>query len=123
MKKAYDKTDVQRLLPLLRSIGLELTERLHEARILQGRVAAHERSGGEVSDLLELRGALAEHRREIRLAEKELERLGCTLDDAHPGRILIPGADGDVAQGYAWTADDPMLRRVSTGTAVGPHGG
>lgn len=119
MMKAYDRNHAQRLLPLLRSIGNELAERLHEVRILQGRIAVHERRGGDVHELLDLKATLATQRRELRLTAKELERLGCTLDESHPGRILIPGADGDVAHGFAWDASDPTLRRVSTGTAIG----
>ena len=119
MKKAYDRQLAQQLLPLLESIGQEIAERLHEVRILQGRIAVQEYHGGEVTELLDLKATLANHKREVRLASKELERLGCTLDDDCPGRILIPGADGEVAHGFTWEASDPSLRRVSTGTVVG----
>ena len=118
MNKAYDRSHAQRLLPLLQSIGQEITERTHEVRILQGRIALHERRGGDLENLLDLKATLSSHRRELRYAQKELERLGCSLDQNHPLRILIPGADGQVEHGFAWEANDPTLRRVSTGTAI-----
>jgi hypothetical protein len=119
MKKAFDRQLAQLLLPLLRSIGHELSERLHEARLLQGRIALAENRSDDLEELSNLHATLSTHRREVRMMAKELERLGCTLDDSCPGRILIPGADGDVAHGYALDVSDPTLRRVSTGTAVG----
>ncbi len=118
MKKAYDRELVQRLLPLLRSIGVEIAERMHEERVLQGRIAVYERRGEYCAELFNLRAALAVHRRELRLARKELETLGCVLDRNHPGRILIPGADGDVENGFTWAASDPTLRRAATGVAI-----
>ncbi len=119
MKKAYDRTHAQQLVPLLRSIGIELTERLHEIRVLQGRLAAQERLDAPAEAVADLNAALSNHYRELRLAQRELQRLGCTLDDNHPLRILIPGADGEVAHGFALDADNTTLRRVSTGTALG----
>ena len=118
MNKAYDRSNAQRLLPLLQSIGQEIAERTHEVRILQGRIALHERRGGDVDELLDLKASLASHRRELRYAHAELEKLGCSLDENHPLRILIPGADGQVEHGFAWEANDATLRRVSTGTAI-----
>lgn len=117
MSQAYDHQTAQRLLPLVTSIGIELSERLHEVRILQGSINLRERNGDIDDELLDLRAQLANHRREIRYAGKELERLGCAIDQNQPGRILIPGADGEVAHGYTWAASDPTLRRVQTGTA------
>ena len=119
MKKAFDRQLAQQVLPLLRSIGLELSERLHEIRLLQGRIALTESHDDGLEELPHLLATLANHRREVRMAAKELERLGCTLDEDCPGRILIPGADGNMAHGFALDASDATLRRVSTGTAVG----
>lgn len=119
MKKAYDRQLAQQLLPLLQSIGQEVTERLHEIRVLRGRISAHEQADGDIEQLLGLKATLANHKREVRLAGKELERLGCTLDEDCPGRILIPGADGEVAHGFTWEASNPSLRRNSTGAVIG----
>ncbi len=119
MKKAYDSQHAQKLLPLLQSIGQEVTERLHEIRILRGRITAHEQGDWGVEQLMGLKASLANHKREVRLAGKELERLGCVLDEDVPGRILIPGTDGEVAHGFIWEASDLALRRTSTGGVIG----
>ena len=125
MKKAYDRTTARQLVPLLKSITREVVERLHEVRIFQGRLALLEqgKSDGRQSDAmsaeyLDLRAALSNHRREIRLAMKELERLGCVVDEHNPLLIFIPGTDGNIDHGFQWDPADPRLRRATTGTAV-----
>ncbi len=121
MKKAYDRTTARQLVPLLESITKEVLERLHEVRIFQGRLALLEQDnpGGEKGvDYLEVRAALSNHRREIRLAMKELERLGCVVDEHNPLLIFIPGSDGNIDHGFQWDPSDPTLRRSTTGTAA-----
>ena len=125
MKKAYDRTTARQLVSLLKSITREVVERLHEVRIFQGRLAllAQETldSGAAVTssgEYIELRAALSNHRRQIRLAMKELERLGCVVDEHNPLLIFIPGSDGNIDHGFQWDPSDPTLRRSTTGTAV-----
>jgi len=118
MKKAYDRIRAKQLVPLLQSVSRELAERLHEIRIIQGRLAVLERTGEGSAELLDLKASLSTHLREVRTIARELKRLGCVLDGNRPGRILIPGIDGDVAHGFAWDLTDPLLRRVSTGAAL-----
>ena len=125
MKKAYDRTTARQLVPLLKSITREVVERLHEVRIFQGRLTllAQETldSGAEVTssgEYIELRAALSNHRRQIRLAMKELDRLGCVVDEHNPLLIFIPGSDGNIDHGFQWDPSDPTLRRATTGTAV-----
>ena len=125
MKKAYDRTTARQLVPLLESITKEIVDRLHEVRIFQGRVALLEqqdrpsgRDGTKGGEYLELRAALSNHRRQIRLAMKELEQLGCVVDEHNPLRIFIPGSDGNIDHGFQWDPSDPTLRRATTGTAV-----
>ena len=57
-------------------------------------------------ELTDLRAMLATHRREIRLALGELDRLGCAVDEERPSRVLIPGLDGTLEGGYAWDRDE-----------------
>lgn len=125
MKKAYDRTTARQLVPLLESITREVVDRLHEVRIFQGKLALLEQrsldgnGGSEKSgECIELRAALSNHRREIRLAMKELERLGCVVDEHNPLLIFIPGSDGNIDHGFQWDPADPTLRRAATGTAV-----
>lgn len=125
MKKTYDKTTARQLVPLLESITKEVVDRLHEVRIFQGRLALLEqenhrggKDGTKAGEYLELRAALSNHRRQIRLAMKELERLGCVVDEHNPLLIFIPGTDGNFDHGFQWDPSDPTLRRATTGTAV-----
>ncbi len=116
-RHSYDPERASALLPLLRSITLEIRER-SEA------IDAIERSllrVGRKTDLAEHRrrseAQLSVHRRELRLAQRELERLGCTLDGDHPMRVLIPGTDGDLKHGYAWSPLDERLESLMAGAA------
>jgi len=122
MKKAYDRTTARQLVPLLESITREVVDRLHEVRIFQGKLSLLEQGkSGAVAkgdEYIELRAALSNHRREIRLAMKELERLGCVVDEHNPLLIFIPGSDGNIDHGFQWDPADPTLRRATTGTAV-----
>lgn len=116
-RHVYDPDRAHRLVPLLRAIATEIGERTHaidtlEARLEQiahrGRLseAQAERQAGYES-------ALVVHRRELRVAKNELNKLGCTLDEDHPLRVLIPGADGNLAHGWSWTPADESLQGVT----------
>ena len=122
MKKAYDRTTARQLVPLLESITREVVDRLHEVRIFQGKLALLEQGksvgGTRSEEYLDLRAALSNHRREIRLAMRELERLGCVVDEHNPLLIFIPGSDGNIDHGFQWDPSDPTLRRATTGTVA-----
>jgi hypothetical protein len=85
--------EAERLLPLLRAIGTEMKERGAAIRALEARIADLARNPalhrGEISVL---ESELSLHRRELRGVEKEMGRLGCTIDEANPNRILVAGA-------------------------------
>lgn len=107
MTRAYDSRDADRLIPLLRSVQREIRERADSIRSLRIRMAdlARQRNGKrqDIRELTRLQAELANHKREMRLAMKELERLGCAIDEQRPERVLIPGADGELTTGYAWS--------------------
>ena len=117
MKRAYDRDRARKLIPLLGSITQEINERVHEARILQGRLAKIE--GGPVCDeFMNLKAKLAVHRRELRHSAKELDRLGCVMDEEEPGQIRIPGSDGDFEHGFQFDSGSRSLRRVQPGINI-----
>jgi hypothetical protein len=99
---------------------LEIAERTAAIEMLEARLetlsapqfaktGAHERR--------EIQAELATHRRELRLANQELPRIGCARDDDHPARILIRGESGDIHDGFAWNAYDESLMEMSVQTA------
>jgi len=114
MKQANNKDDAQRLVPLLDSIFREVAERRREARLLEKQLAAVKQAStteeNESDHLLQLRAQLAMQRRELRLAQKEFERLGCEVDEHNPNRVLILGPNG--RQTFRWDAGDAAVQRI-----------
>lgn len=106
MMRSYDRNAARDLVPLLESITRELNERRHEAGLTETAIRRVRRRGGTAQELTDLRAILATHKREIRLALAELERLGCSVDTDRPSRVLIPGVDGRLEGGYAWDPDE-----------------
>ena len=106
MKRAYDRSRADRLVPLLRSIQEEMHERLARIRTLSRRVARLEERAPKSPELAVLVAELAVQRRELRHAQDELRALGCTFDPEHPTRIRIPGESGDLETGYGWDLGD-----------------
>jgi|688.fasta_scaffold02342_33 hypothetical protein len=105
-RQAYNIASVQRLLPLLRSIGTELRERSDAIENLDQRIlelrGRHARRRKKSDALLDAEADIASQRRELRHTQGELSRLGCVQDQDHPMRILIPGTDGDIEHGFTW---------------------
>ena len=106
-RRSYDPERASALLPLLRSITAEIRERSEAAESIARAIVdlgtsrrARERRG-------ELEADLSVQRRELRVARRELERLGCTLDQDHPLRVLIPGEDR--GRGFTWDPKDERL--------------
>lgn len=112
MKRAYQYDDADRLIPLLRSVQREIRERADAIRRLKSRLDRFPRKLRGSPDHLALQAELASHMFETRLAKKELERLGCALDEAHPHRILIPGQSGELADGFTWSFGDNRVQAL-----------
>jgi hypothetical protein len=111
-RHSYDPERASALLPLLRSITAEIRERSETIDLLElelqelgDSLRARERRG-------EVEADLSIQRREIRVVRRELERLGCALDQDHPLRVLIPGADGALVHGFAWSPLDGKLESL-----------
>ncbi len=106
-RHSYDPERASALLPLLRSITAEIRERSEAAEALGREIADLGTSRKARSRRGDLEADLSVQRRELRVARRELERLGCTLDQDHPLRVLIPGEDGN--HGFAWNPRDERL--------------
>lgn len=108
-KQVYAEPEAEQILPLLVSIGREVKQRMRaiddlESRLLEITPATPARA--EEKNRLVAESAV--HKRELRTALKELERLGCSLDADHPLRILIPGLNGPMA--FEGSLDKTMFR-------------
>lgn len=106
-RHSYDPERASALLPLLRSITAEIRERSESIDALELELQGLGHARRERVRRGEVEADLSIQRRELRVVRRELERLGCSLDEDHPLRVLIPGADAD--HGYAWTPDDGKL--------------
>jgi hypothetical protein len=97
-KHVYAEPEIEKLVPLLVSIGREVKNRIRAIDELEQKLARYG-SANPARDAAanEIQAQLSTHKRELRLALKELERLGCDLDEDHPLRILIPGLNGPLA--------------------------
>jgi len=97
-KHVYPEPQAEKLLPLLVSIGREVKNRIRAIDELEQKLSKYGPSNPvRDADGAQMIAELATHKRELRTALKELERLGCELDADHPLRILIPGLDGPMA--------------------------
>jgi len=116
MKKAYDRIHANQLLPLLESISREITERGRRIQELELQAAALTDTREE--RFFDAQAELATHKREVRLAERELDQLGCVVDDREPTSIIIPGTDGKLTRGFRWEMGRSTVRRLASDTGV-----
>lgn len=103
-KRAYDRTQAERMRPLLEEIARELDERYAATRQLERRLRLARRSGESEDRQANLTAELAEHRRNLRHALLEIEALGCAADPGLPSIVRVPGEDGSLESGYRFGA-------------------
>jgi len=118
-RSSYDRRGAEHLLPLLRSIASEITERSDAIEKLEERLLVLRstwKNGKPSDEYMNVQSEISSQRRETRLSRLELARLGCTLDEDRPLRVLIPGADGSFDSGFAWDGTVDSLVRVSPAT-------
>lgn len=112
---SYDAPRARALVPLLRAITGELQERDRASLRLEHRLDTLRRRDGAEHDgreAVSIRAQLATHAFERRRAQRELDQLGCILDEDHALRVLIPGQDGKFIHGYAWSPLDGVFLHV-----------
>ena len=117
MKKHYDRHDAKRLVPLLEDITREIADRLLEIQRLETRIERM-RSSRRAPDRLNAQAELAMHRREIRMAGKEIEALGCVSDEENPTEVLIPGRDGNLEHGFRWQFGESGIHAAASDSSV-----
>lgn len=110
MKHAYDKDHASKLVPLLESIFAEVADRRRGIRQLERELSTAKREGHGPAAVSDLTARLANHRRELRLARKEFERLGCVVDEHNPNRVIIPGKSGALERGFHWQAGESEVQ-------------
>ena len=102
----YDPDDARAILPLLGSIGRELTERTTKLDRLEERIERlSELSPTDDSGYSQLIAEAAVHRHALRACRSELERLGCSLIATTPLTIRIPTRQGETRKSLVWQRD------------------
>jgi uncharacterized small protein (DUF1192 family) len=96
--KSPESKHPARLVPLLRSIGHEILERAAAVTELDARIATLS-SRAHSEEIARHRADASEHKRELRFAHRELERLGCAVDGLDPLTFRI-SVDDDI--GFLW---------------------
>jgi len=99
MKLSQWKAQARRMSPLLRSIAKEIVERTAAIAQIECQLAAPRKK-----NLGQLVSLLASHRRELRLAEAELTRLGWKREKSAPLRFSSAREDG-----VAWQPDESVF--------------
>jgi hypothetical protein len=115
--KNYDQHNASRLIPLLNSIMQEISDRIQAIALTEANLRemnASERAGRHG---MNLESVLMNHRRELRFCRTELNRLGCVFDEDQPYRILIPGHDGELDNGYAWQTGEEFIQMRTPDTS------
>jgi hypothetical protein len=88
----------ERMAPLMRSIAREALARNIETGRLESALRKLLAAPGEpIHEIRRVESELFQHRRELEAVQKELARLGCSLDPTHPGRILCARDDSEVS--------------------------
>jgi len=105
----YNHRHATRLLPLLGAIGREIEERLESLAMLEERIETLGSLPGRKGELHRHAAEAATHRRGIRLARQELERLGCSVLGMAPLTFRIPGRVGEAKHSFVWQTGDPVL--------------
>ena len=109
--KHYEQEEVLGLLPLLASIGRELEERTTALEEIETRIdSLSEKASTQRVDIQILVAEAAAHRRGVRLAREELERLGCSVVGTTPLTFRIPGRVGEANHSFVWQTGDPVLK-------------
>lgn len=108
------RPSIDDMLPLLRTIQREISERLDETARLETRLAAFlpTRHVHEL-EISRIEAELATQRRELRHVSKELARLGVAFDPERPHRIVMP-ASVDAQKSLGETGFRPWMADSAT---------
>lgn len=104
-KHHYRRDQLQSLLPLLRSITREIEERSAALTELEENLEA---LSGNPDETREVVAQIATHRRQLRLAQRELERLGCSIVGTTPLTVRIPGRIDGSDRSFVWQRGNPI---------------
>lgn len=107
----YDHELARELLPLLAAIGEEIEERSERLEELEAKIeACSSQPSHDERQVEQWVAEAAAHKRGLRMARDELEKLGCSVVGMEPLTFRIPGRKGPAKRSFVWQAGDPALR-------------
>ena len=112
--RTYNQDQAQRLIPLFQSIATEIGERRGALHLLEVRQLDSEPDSDHA---IQLQAERANHRKEVRLALREITRLGCSVAREYPLRVLIPGPHGE-ADGFSWSLGQTEIEPCTAESAA-----
>lgn len=117
MNKSYDLHEAEALIPLLSVVNREIHERMQEIKALKREVKKLKESaelGAKARRIQEghLLASISNHKLEVRLAQREISRLGCFFDEEDPSTVHIPGENGDLDAGFTWRVGEAEIREL-----------
>ena len=112
--RTYDRIEAQALIPFFQSIAFEVTERRSALRKLE---ASNLGAAPESDESIQNQADAANHRKEVRLALREITRLGCIITREFPLRVIIPGPGGE-ADGYFWNTGESVVEPCAAESAA-----
>lgn len=112
--RTYKQVEAQRLIPFFQSIANEVGERRNAIHRLE---VEQLDSPADSDHAIQTQADRANHRKELRLALREITRLGCKVTREYPLRVLIPGPQGD-SDGFHWSTGQKELEPAAAETAA-----
>ena len=88
-KSSNDRSQVEKLLPLVRSIGRELSERLQAVSAMEERMATLLSIGSTSKEIRLITAEASSHYRAIRQSRHELGKLGCSVIGEQPLTVRV----------------------------------
>jgi len=93
-QRTFERDELERMMPLLRSIDRELAERGRAVESLEARLrfihGSPRAARAHADEIGTLEAELSNQRRELRQISKEVRRLGLEVGEGQPPRVLIP---------------------------------
>ena len=112
--RTYDLQEAQALIPFFQSIASEVTERRAAIRKLEAQLIT---ASAESDEAVQAQADRANHRKEMRIALREITRLGCAIDREFPLRVIIPGSQGE-ADCFSWNTGEVAVEASTAESAA-----
>jgi hypothetical protein len=107
----YDRGHALELLPLLDAIGREIRERTEALEQIESHIdELRSQPFTNLDEVQQLQSEASNHRRGLKIARQELDRLGCSVVGMEPLTFRIPGKVGAAKTSFVWQTGERALK-------------